>query len=252
MAAAVTNFTTKQVWQQRTQALPRTLSNLWCSRAQCQKVRPATRFPSNRQSDAVHSVHSLGPSSQLHRCFSIQHIQWLMDSGATHHIISNLNNLAYHQSYNGGTDVMIAGGSTVLIQQTGSSLLSTQPRSLNLHKVLYVLNINKNLISVYQICNSNGVSVKFFLTNFQLKDLRMGVPLICSRTRADLYEWPHLMPQANATSTSLSSKATLCSRHSRLGHPSLSILNTVISSFNSFNLPISSFSKISVLHWMPY
>lgn len=115
--------------------------------------------------------------------------------------------------------------------------------------MLYVPNINKKLISVYELCNSNGVSVEFLPTNFQVKDLRTGHPLICSRTRADLYEWPRVMPHANATSTSPSSKATLFSWHSRLGHPSSSILNTDVS---SFNLPLSNTSQksLSYIEWL--
>ena len=35
---------------------------------------------------------------------------WLLDSGATHHITLDLNNLALHQPYNGGDDVLIADG----------------------------------------------------------------------------------------------------------------------------------------------
>lgn len=99
---------------------------------------------------------------------------WLLDSGATHHITSDLNNLALHQPYNGGNGVVVADGSTVPIQQTGSSSLPTQTRSLQLHNVLYVPKIDKNLLSVYRLCNSNGVSVEFFPKTFQVKDLRTG------------------------------------------------------------------------------
>lgn len=51
-----------------------------------------------------------------------------------------------------------------------------------------------------------------------------------------MYEWPKLLPQARAVSTTPSSKTTLASWHSRLGHPSSSILNNVVS---SFHLPFS-------------
>ena len=113
---------------------------------------------------------------------------WLLDSGATHHITSDLNNLALHQPYHGGDDVMVADGSTIPITHTGSTTLSTNTRNLNLKTVLYVPNIHKNLISVYRLCNTNRVSVEFFPTSFQVKDLSTGVMLLQGRTRDELYE----------------------------------------------------------------
>ena len=50
---------------------------------------------------------------------------WLLDSGATHHITSDLNNLALHHPYQGGDDVLIADWSGLPITHTGSSTLST-------------------------------------------------------------------------------------------------------------------------------
>lgn len=46
-----------------------------------------------------------------------------MDSGATHHITSDLTNLFRHQPYDGANEVMIVDGSNVLIQQTGYASL---------------------------------------------------------------------------------------------------------------------------------
>ncbi|KAG7564770.1 Integrase catalytic core [Arabidopsis suecica] len=162
---------------------------------------------------------------------------WILDSGATHHITSDLNNLAMHQPYHGGDDVLIADGSTLPITHTGSSLLPSPTRALEIHKVLYVPNIHKNLISVYRLCNANRVSVEFFPAHFQVKDLSTGVPLLQGRTKNELYEWPVTTSQAAAMSVSSNSKATLSSWHSRLGHPSSSILNNVVS---QFSLSVSS------------
>lgn len=102
---------------------------------------------------------------------------WIFDSGATHHITSYLNNLAMHQPYNGGDDVIIDEGSGLNITHTGFSLLPSQSCDLKLHKVLCVPNIHKNLISMYRLCNTNQVSVEFFPTSFQVKDLNMGSPV---------------------------------------------------------------------------
>lgn len=99
---------------------------------------------------------------------------WLLDSGANHHITNDLHNLSLHQPYEGGDDVLIGDGSPLSISHTGSIFLSSLTRNLALNKVLCVPNIHRNLISVYRLCNSNEVFVEFFPAHFQVKDLRTG------------------------------------------------------------------------------
>lgn len=91
---------------------------------------------------------------------------WLLDSGAKHHITYDLNNLSLHQPYTGGDDVMIADGSNLSVSHTGSILFPSSTRNLLLNKILCVPDINKNLISVYRLCNTNQVSVEFFPASF--------------------------------------------------------------------------------------
>ncbi|CAA7017709.1 unnamed protein product [Microthlaspi erraticum] len=147
---------------------------------------------------------------------------WVMDSGATHHLTTDLNNLALHQPYNGGEEVTIANGTGLNISHIGSSSLSTPTRSLMLHDVLYVPDLKRNLISVYRMYNNNKVSVEFFPTSFQVKDLRTGVRLLQGKTKDELYEWPVTNPISNFASPT--SKTDTTSWHNRLGHPSLSVL----------------------------
>ncbi|KFK24318.1 hypothetical protein AALP_AAs44684U000100, partial [Arabis alpina] len=44
---------------------------------------------------------------------------WLLDSGASHHISSDLSNLSLHAPYNGGEDVVIGNGTGLNITHTG-------------------------------------------------------------------------------------------------------------------------------------
>lgn len=76
---------------------------------------------------------------------------WLLDSGATHHLTSDLNNLAIHQPYGEGEQVAIVDGSGLQITHTGSASLSTS--SLALKDVLCVPSVKKEFhfsISVVQ------------------------------------------------------------------------------------------------------
>lgn len=131
---------------------------------------------------------------------------------------------------------MIGDGSGLRITHTGSASLPSCSKALSLKDVLYVPEIHKNLISVYRLCNANKVSVEFFPAHFQVKDLRTGVQLLQGRTKAELYEWPIHNPSPASYVTSTSTKPTLQEWHSRLGHPSLRILKTIVS---QFSLPFS-------------
>ena len=160
---------------------------------------------------------------------------WLLDSGATHHLTSDLNNLSLHQQYHGGDDVTIADSSSLQITHTGSHTLPSNSRNLLLNKILCVPNVHRNLISVYRLCNTNNVSVEFFPTAFQVKDLSTGVPLLQGSTKQGLYEWPISKLQAVAMLTSSQPKATISKWHLRLGHPHTSVLNTTL---QKFSLPL--------------
>ena len=158
---------------------------------------------------------------------------WLLDSGATHHIASDLANLSLHQPYTGGDEVVVDNGAALPITQTGSTLLHSSTRPLHLNNILYVPAIHKNLISVYKLCNANQVSVPFFRSCFQVRDLRTGVPLLQGNTKNELYEWPSSLPIASTFHTATTNlKTTITDWHSRLGHPAFPILKTILSKFS--------------------
>ena len=152
-----------------------------------------------------------------------------------HHIIPTDGYLTV-APYSGGDDVLIGDGSGLPITHTGSSTLPSSTRPLDLHNILCVPNIHKNLISVYRLCNTNQVLVELFPASFQVKDLSTGVPLLQGKTKDDLYEWPVSTSQVAALYAAPNPKTTLSSWHARLGQPSSSVLNTIIS---KFSLPIS-------------
>jgi len=86
---------------------------------------------------------------------------WLLDSGASHHVTSDLNNLSLHTPYNGPDDIMIGDGTGLPITHTGSTSLFHSNKEFSLTDVLYVPNITKNLISISKFCISNNASIEF-------------------------------------------------------------------------------------------
>lgn len=56
-----------------------------------------------------------------------------------------------------------------------------------------VTNIDKNLISIYRLCYTNGVLAEFFQAYFQVKDIITEVPLLQGKNSNRLYEC-HVSP----------------------------------------------------------
>ncbi|KAG7598911.1 Integrase catalytic core [Arabidopsis suecica] len=111
---------------------------------------------------------------------------WLLDSGATHHIASDLSNMSIAGPYNGGEEVIVGNGAGLPITNTGSTTFSTPTKKLLLDNVLCVPTIKKNLISVNKLCRSNGVMVQMCPNDFQVKDLNTGATIIKGRANDGL------------------------------------------------------------------
>ncbi|RVW33268.1 Retrovirus-related Pol polyprotein from transposon RE2 [Vitis vinifera] len=114
---------------------------------------------------------------------------WLLDSGASHHVTSNLSNLSIHAPYNGSDDIMIGDGTGLPITHTGSLSIHTSNAQFSLTNVLCVPSMKKNLISISKLCISNNVSIEFLPSSFLIKDLRIGATLLKGKTKDGVYEW---------------------------------------------------------------
>jgi hypothetical protein len=68
---------------------------------------------------------------------------WLLDSGASHHVTADLNNLSMHTPYNESDDIMIEDGLGLSITHTVSSSLKTSHNTFQLNNVLCVPTIKK-------------------------------------------------------------------------------------------------------------
>jgi histone deacetylase 1/2 len=102
---------------------------------------------------------------------------WILDTGASHHVASDLSNLSLHSDYEGPESVTIDDGSGLAIKHTGSTHLSTN---------VYV-EFCHNLISVSKFCQQNNVYVEFHPFSFSVKDLKTGATLMHGPSNGDLY-----------------------------------------------------------------
>ncbi|KAJ8747654.1 hypothetical protein K2173_006501 [Erythroxylum novogranatense] len=103
--------------------------------------------------------------------------QWIVDTGASHHLTSELENLGIHSEYTGTNEVTLTNGKTLPISRVGSTTLSLSSRFFNLSNVLHVPEANLNLLSVPQFTLTNDVSVEFFHDSFVIKDRQTKQPL---------------------------------------------------------------------------
>ena len=115
---------------------------------------------------------------------------WLLDSGAYHHVTTNLNNLNLHAPYDGPDDIVIGDGIELHITHSSSTSLFIPSHSFTLQNVLCVPNMKRNLISISQFFKTNKTSVEFLPSSFHVKDLKTrGAILIHSRSKDLFYEW---------------------------------------------------------------
>ncbi|WOG95307.1 hypothetical protein DCAR_0414620 [Daucus carota subsp. sativus] len=150
--------------------------------------------------------------------------QWLFDSGASHHITNNPNNLTSFSEYGGPDEILIGNGTTLPISHTGNSKLHSQNNLFNLSNVLCVPSLNTNLVSVAKFCKTNKVSVEFFSSQLLVKDLNTGTVLLRGKNQNDVYYVPSLhLPQLNVTTLS-----SIQAWHSRLGHLAPPILKSML------------------------
>ncbi|XP_071740896.1 uncharacterized protein [Rutidosis leptorrhynchoides] len=150
---------------------------------------------------------------------------WHMDTGASTHLTSNINNLSTIFNNCMYPSVVVSDGNTLPVTNTGHSVLSNIHRPLYLSNVLVTPNIIKNLIFVRRFTRDNKVSVCFDEFGFSVKDyLTRRLLLRCDST-GDLY------PFTNKSSTPAQHAllTTSTTWHQRLGHPSIESFRRLVS-----------------------
>jgi hypothetical protein len=89
---------------------------------------------------------------------------WYPDSGASHHLTYDPNNLAYRVPYNGQDQVLMGNGQGVPINSLGHSNFQSPTNSnvkLALKDLLHVPTISENLLSISKFAQDNNVVFEF-------------------------------------------------------------------------------------------
>lgn len=120
----------------------------------------------------VGSSNTWQPQAQFASNNTTSNQPWLLDTGASYHITTDLTNLSLHQPYTGTNDVMIGDGTGHQITHMGSVSLPYKHSVFKLDNVLCVPDMQKNLISISKFCITNNTPVEFLPYCFYVKDLQ--------------------------------------------------------------------------------
>ena len=99
---------------------------------------------------------------------------WLTDSGASDHIIANLNNLNQPTPFKGREQVSVGNGQNLSIQNIVNTQLHTKLHPFRLRNVLHVPRIASNLLLVHKLCLHNNCSCYFDSNKLLVQDLPTG------------------------------------------------------------------------------
>jgi hypothetical protein len=118
------------------------------------------------------------PQAFFNSTISTPNEGWFLDSGASHHVTADLNNLTYFRAYDGQDRLQVGNGSHLIIQNQGHCSLSSPHGSLDLNGVLHVPYITKNLISISKLTKDNDVILEFHPLFCIVKDRHTKQPFL--------------------------------------------------------------------------
>lgn len=163
---------------------------------------------------------------------------WYPDSGASTHITSNPRVISDCNLYSGVGTVVVGNGHRVSISHISNSVLSNGSDEFLFKDLLYVPDINKNLLSVSRFTQDNNVYFEFYPTCCYVKDLATHRMIFQGVESNGLYHFfpatsNFLLNSTTTTNADLGRKFDLFSRwHQRLGHPSCDVVRQVLNSCN--------------------
>ncbi|KAI5428529.1 hypothetical protein KIW84_033494 [Lathyrus oleraceus] len=122
-----------------------------------------------------------------------QDYEWYFDSGASNHVTHQNEKLQEFSESNGKNSLLVGNGNRLRILGSGS----TELNKLNLHNVLYVPEITKNLLSISKLTADNNAIVEFDANYCYVKDKMTGNALLKGKVKDGLYQLSSANSQVN-------------------------------------------------------
>nr|KYP40999.1 Retrovirus-related Pol polyprotein from transposon TNT 1-94 [Cajanus cajan] len=149
---------------------------------------------------------------------------WILDSGATDHIISSLSSFSCYKSIQ-PIHVSLPNGQHSIAEFSGTVVLSP---NISLYNVLYIPNFSVNLISVNKLTSSLSCTLCFSSDNCVIQEHKTLRKIGIAKAQNGLYVMDFLthkdsssLATFNTASVTFTSKIDPSSLwHFRLGHPS--------------------------------
>ena len=164
---------------------------------------------------------------------TFDHQVWYMDSGANAHITSYATNLTHQQPFRESETVTVGNGSGLQVLNTGSTTFNFDQSNFHLNKILHCPQAATNLISINQFCLDNNCYFILTANGFVVKENLTGRILLQGVVENDLYPLAGCKTfdkSLTCLSTTIGVRANADTWHSRLGHPSSVIFNSLFHS----------------------
>ena len=184
---------------------------------------------------------------------------WYMDTGATNHITGELEKVTMQEKYRGHDQVYTAAnGAGMKISHIGHAYVRTPTRNLHLKNIMHVPKATKNLISAHRLSHDNHAILETHPHYFFVKDKATKKTILKGRCRGGLYPLSSA-PLSSGRQAFGATKVSPSRWHSRLGHPSSTIVQHVLRK-NKISFSNSELNKESICdacqkgksHQLPY
>ncbi|CAN1833821.1 Retrovirus-related Pol polyprotein from transposon RE1, partial [Linum perenne] len=198
----------------------------------------------NTHSAAVFTQNTEGKSTKFVLSSTASNsVDWIVDTGASDHVISSMNLFSTHRSI-AGTLITLPTGSQVQATHVGTVILST---TLVLEDVLFVPQFTFNLISVSKLTRQLNVKLIFFSASCDIQDIAKEETIGSARLHNGLYHMITRKPVSHIASAQTNPAFDLW--HYRLGHishfkvPLLKSIHSSISTQPHLPCEICHFSR---------